>query len=83
MFMCMDVCQYLYMHAGQRGEHWQRKQIQGVAGLRVKLHGNTILSALTLLPSLCVSLALFLYLLPSLYSSWQQLADLKKWPDPK
>lgn len=43
------------MHAGQRGEHWQRKQIKAVAGLRVRLHGNTISSALTLPPSLCLS----------------------------
>lgn len=64
--MCVDVCLYLYMHAGQCGERWQRKQIQAVAGLRVKLHGNTISSALTLLLSLCLSGLPSLSSLPSL-----------------
>lgn len=42
------------MHAGRHGEHWQRKQIQAVGSLRVKLHGNTISSALMLPLSFCL-----------------------------
>lgn len=51
--MCVDACHLLYMHAGQGGERWQRKQIQTVVGLRVKLHGNTI-SSVVMLSSLSV-----------------------------
>lgn len=62
--------------------------MQAVAGLRVKLQPNTILSMVTLPASLCLfsplsfCSALFFFL-PSLYSSWQQLTDLKNGPDPK
>lgn len=76
--MPLDVqCTY----AGQHGERWQRKQTHAVAGLRVKLHGNTISSSsdaspLSVCPVYPYSLpSLSLSLLPSLYSSWQQLAD--------
>lgn len=59
--MPLDVqCTY----AGQHGERWQRKQTHAVAGLRVKLHGNTISSSSDASPlSVC---PVYPYSLPSL-----------------
>lgn len=50
--MLVCACLYLCMQAGNHGARRKRKQTQVVAGLRVKLYGNTISSGLTLPSSL-------------------------------